>query len=231
MARNVALVSRREIIAHRRLVNGVTASVPAYSAVDTAGNKEWVVDVYIGPLQGESILKAVPIVPAAKNLITDIRQPVQLERSKQGKYTVVGRAKVMSAGVQTPEGTILEPTFREYEVNLAELRLTHVADLDYSVSVYQADPGQEYQADPEQAFQQIAATDAFGHPVLGPDAEADPCGSADAVSLTPIRYGKTRHVRIAMAKYGPKGDPLAMSWGDPTKPYQPAVQEVIELQD
>lgn len=226
--RNIANVSKREIFTRRRLVNGVTASVPMYTVVDGAGQKEWTVDVYIGPYVDQSIIFAVPIVPAAKQNITDIRQPVQLERSTQGKYTVVGRAKVMSPGVQTPDGSILEPTFREVEVNLAELELSFIADLDYQISRYQSTPSQQYQSSPDQPFQTVTATDAFGHPVLGDDAD---CGSPDAVTLAPTSRAVTRHVLITMATYGPPGDPGAMSWGDPNKPYQPAVQRVIELED
>lgn len=227
--RNIAQVSRRELEAHRVIVNGVTASVPLYAEVDTAGNKEWVVDVFIGPLLGISILRNVPIVPAAKENVTDIRQPVLLERSKQGKYTVVGRAKVMSAGVQTPEGSVLEPTYREIEVNLAALKCEFIADLDYSVSVFQADPGDQFQADAEQPLQAISAVDAWGNPVLGPDLDDDDI--PPLLLQEPTTAGKTRHVKVLMATLGPPGNALAMSWGDPTKPFQPAVSEIVELED
>lgn len=224
--RNVALVSAREIADKQVVVNGVTASVPAYVEVDSAGHKEWVVDVYIGPLLDVSIIRNVPIISTAKSLITDIRQPVQLERSKQGKYTVVGRAKVMAAGLQTPDGSILEPTFREVEVNMAELDILHVADLDYTAAPLQADPDQVLQADPDQPLQLITATDAFGHAVGGPD---DPCSNPSAVSMDPVTRGVTRHVRVDMAKLGPYGDPEAMRWGESV--LQPAVQTVEELED
>lgn len=225
--RNVAQISRRELEAHRVLVNGVTASVPAYVEADTAGNKEWVVDVYIGPLLGLSIIRNVPIIPAAKQLVTDVRQPVQLERSKQGKYTVVGRAKVMTAGMQTPEQSILEPTFREVEVNLAALKCEHIADLDYEVSPFQADPNEELQANEDEELQQISATDAFGVQVMGPDADED--ASTELIELAPAVNAKTRHVRVDVATLGPPGDPLAMVWG--TSALQPMVSEVIELED
>lgn len=223
--RNVAQVARRELEAHRVLVNGVTASVPAYLEVDTAGNKEWVVDVFIGPLLGMSTLKNVPIVPAAKENVTDIRQPVLLERSKQGKYTVVGRAKVMAAGVQMPDGSIMEPTFREIYVNLAVLQCEFLADLDYTAEPFQANPGDQLQADPEEPLQEISATDAFGEVVLGPNAVED----LPQISLEETTVATTKHVRVLMAKLGPKGDPLAMVWGESV--LQPAVTEVLELED
>jgi len=230
--KNVALVSAREIADKQVVVNGVTASPPKYIEVDPAGNKEWVVDVYIGPLVDVSILRNVPIVPAAKQNVTDIRQPVQLERSKQGKYTVVGRAKVMSAGVQTPDGTILEPQFREVEVNMAQLDILHVADLDYTAEMLQADEdpdtGTQLQADEDEPLQLITALDAFGHPV---GTEDDDCSNPELVSLTPVTQGKTRHVRIDMATLGLYGDPEAMQWGDPDSELQPAIQIVEELED
>ena len=225
--RNVANVAKREILDKQILVNGVTASVPMYLEVDTQGNKEWVVDVYIGPLLQQAILYKVPIIPAAKQLVTDIRQPVQLEKSKQGFYTVVGRAKVMSAGTQTPEGSILEPTFREVEVNLAQLDIVHVTDLDYEATVLQADPDEQLQADAEEELQAITVTDAFGHEVT----DDGDCADAGNGSLEPIQNGVTRHVRIDVAMLGPYGDPLAMRWGDPDSVLQPAVQEVLELED
>lgn len=230
--KNVGLISRREIDEHRVLVNGVTASVPMYIEVDSNDNKEWVVDVFIGPLLGESIIFRVPIVPAAKQLITDIRQPVQLERSKQGFYTVVGRAKVLSAGVMGPDDTILEPTFREIEVNLAQIDALHIADLDYTVEELQHDTdeltGDQLQADPDEPLQVESAVDAFGHPVLS---EEDDCSNPSAVSLEPIKESKTRHIRIDVAMLGPYGDPEAMQWGDPFSQLQPSIQVVEELVD
>lgn len=228
--KNVALAANREIADKQVVVNGVTASAPAYIEVDQAGNKEWVVDVYIGPLVDVSILKNVPIIPAAKQNVTDVRQPVQLERSKQGKYTVVGRAKVMSAGVQAPDGSILEPQFREIEVNLAQLDILHVADLDYSAEELQADDdpitGTQLQADDDEPLQVITATDAFGHPVGGDD---DDCTDESVATLDPVKAGKTRHVRIDVAMLGDYGDPEAMLWGE--SELQPSIYIVEELED
>lgn len=229
MAKNIALFGRRELHAHRRLVTGMTAGVPVYKEMDRAGNKEWVVDVYVGPAEASSVnvIHDCPIALYAKNLVTDIRQPVQLERSKQGKYTVVGRAKVVTAGSQLPDETILEPTYHEIKHNLADLRLLFVADLDYHLEPFQEDPdpdtGTPLQADEDEPLQVIRATDAFGREVLGPDAE-DPPPLLDPV---PASTTTTRHVVIQPAQFGEYGNPLAMKWGDEGSEFQPMLQTVV----
>ena len=233
MARNVAQFGRRELYAHRRFVTGITASVPAYKEMDIAGHKEWVVDVYIGPLETltANVIKDVPIADVAKNLVTDMRKPVLLERSKQGKYTVIGRAKEIPSGAQMPDETILEPTYNEVKHNLADLRLLFIADLDFELEPLQEDPdlitGTELQADPEEPLQVVRATNAFGRPVLGPDAENPP----PLLDPVPASTTKTRHVVITPAKFGPYGDPLAMKWGDPDSVLQPMLQVVVELEE
>jgi hypothetical protein len=167
--KNVALLGRRELVAHRRFVTGVTATVPAYKEVDNLGNKEWVVDVYIGPLDvaEPNVVFNVPISPYARQVVGDIRQPVLMERSKQGKYTVIGRAKELPAGAQMPEGSILEPTYHRIEFNLAELKALFVADLDWDLQGWDYEP---WDVGPWQA---ITATDAFGNVVVGPDVPAE----------------------------------------------------------
>jgi hypothetical protein len=229
MARNVALAGRREIQAQRRFVTGMTASLPTYKIADTAGNKEWVVDVYIGPLEsvdeeGKNIIRNVPIAPYAKQLVGDIRQPVLLERSKQGKYTLIGRAKELPAGAQMPDGSILEPTYHLVEHNFADLRLLYVPDLDWTLGTFQATPSTLYQATPETPCQVVRAFDAFGVQVLGPEAEEEPVAEAPAAR----RVTLVRHLLVMQAKYGPRGDPDAMVWGQ--SPYQPTIQKIIEIE-
>jgi len=228
MAKNVALFGRRELEAHRRFVTGVTASIPRYQTADAAGSKEWVVDVYIGPLElldeeKRNIIFDVPIAPYARQRVTDIRQPVELERSKQGKYTVIGRSKVLASGTQLPEGSIFEPTYHLVKHNLADLGLTFIADLDYEREPFQQTPTTPYQASPTEPYQVIKGFDAFGKQVIGPGAVVVPPALQPAPEMTVT----TRHVRILPAKYGPKGDPLAMNWGVGT--YQPMIQELVEL--
>lgn len=243
MAKNVALFGRRELQAHRRLVTGVTASPPAYIEVDSAGNKEWCVDVFIGPTATEdlNIAKACPIAPYARELVTDIKQPVLLERSKQGKYTVIGRAKVLPAGIQFDEGDVEEETFHLVRHNLADLRVRFIADLDYVLEEYQETPDTPYQADEDEPYQVLKAYDAFGNQVIGPGAVA-PDGGADGdlppppgggagyspapgkgalYGGTPSKTTTKTGVSAMPAKYGPYGDPDAMVWGE--SEYQPMI--------
>lgn len=224
MGKNIAVFGRRELEAHRQWITGVTASLPTYEEMDGAGHKEWVVDVYIGPIDlvELNIIQNVPIAPYAKELVTDLRQPVTLERSKQGKYTVIGRAKVMASGAQTPDETILDATYHFVTHNLADLRALHVADLDWEFEPLQATPSTPLQADPSEPLQDIRGFDAFGNQIAGVDAEDAPSRFAPA----PVEQTKTRHVKIAMAKFGPKGDPEAMDWG--VSVLQPVIQIVVE---
>lgn len=251
MAKNVSLAGRRELHAHRRWISGVTASTPRYQEVDSAGNKEWVVDVYIGPLEyvEKNIVLDVPIAPYARHLVGDIKQPVLLERSKQGKYTVVGRTKTLASGVQFEEGDIDEPTFHLVQHNYASLRLRFIPDLDWVLEQLQADPADVLQADPEEPLQEVRAFDAWAFQVLGPEATEpedyppgsvppapgggagggssyDPSGPKGALyDETPIEVTTTKHTSVKPAKLGPKGDPDAMDWG--VSVLQPMITKVI----
>lgn len=225
MAKNVALFGRRELESHRQFVDGMTASVPKYADVDLDGAKEWVVDVYLGPAENPDpvIIRDVPIAPYAKQLVSTMREPVTLARSKQGKYTVIGRAKIMPAGAQTEDGSIFEPTYHFVTHNYADLKIRHVADVDYVLEVLQETPSTPLQATPTEPLQIIRGYDAFGFQVLGPEATIeDPAIGIDGEVVT-----RTRHIRISMSKFGPKGDPAAMIWG--TSALQIPIQEVIEL--
>jgi hypothetical protein len=224
MARNIALFGAREVLNQRRWVSGVTASTPLYLSVDSLGHKEWVVDVYLGMGPegdvNENILTKVPIAPYARHLVTGIRQPVMLERSRQGGYTVTGRAKTVAAGTLSQNGDVLEATYHCIKHNLADLRLRHVADIDYTLAPFQAVFGvTPLQPVPGTSpLQVVGMTDAFGVPVTG-----------DVYSIDPDVETTTRHVRIALATLGPKGDPLAMQWGVVGSILQPTYQEIIEL--
>ena len=221
--RNVALIGRREIEAQRDIVVGVTASLPAYKVADDSGNKEWVVDVFLGPVEEveKAIVRNVPIAFAATELIADIRQPVQLFRSRQGKYTVVGRAKILPAGAQMPAGSILEPTYRRTVYNLAALRVEFIADLDYTLEVL-SNGGPLQDAEGEEPLQEINAFDAFGVQVAGGAVEDEGrFGTESSIQAT------TRHTVLRMATLGPPGDAGAMSFG--VSELQPAVQATVEL--
>lgn len=229
MARNISLFGRRELEAQRRFVTGVTASGPRYDFVDGAGNKEWIVDVYIGPLEVQAelgipnVIRNVPIAPYARQRVTDIRQPVTLERSKQGKYTVVGRSKILASGTQLPDGSIFEPSYHEVKHNLSDLKLLWIADLDFELEPLQLSPTTPLQAVPTEPLQVVKGFDGFGKQAFGPGTDV-PSPALDPVGASSTT---TRHIRITPAKFGPKGDPLAMDWG--VGQLQPFFQEIIEL--
>jgi len=226
--RNIGAVSKRELYAQRWMVTGVTASVPSYKEMDSAGHKEWVVDVYIGPLdtQTTNIVVDVPIAPYAKQLVTGVRQPITLARSKQGKYTVIGRAKILAAGAQMPDESILEPTYHEVKHNLAQLDLLFVADLDYALEPFQLNEDTAFQADPDAPFQIVTATDAFGRQVAGPDAEE----GQEVFAAEPQTVTTARHTVFFPAQFGPYGNEDAMRWGDEDSVFQPNIRKVVELE-
>ena len=219
--RNIAQIGRRELVAHRRFVTGVTATVPAYKEVDSVGNKEWVVDVYIGPLdvQEPNIVREVPIAPYARQVVGDIRQPVLLERSKQGRYTLVGRAKTMPAGAQTPEGSILEPTYHRIEHNLAQLKATFIADLTYQLEGW----GHLVWGEEDKPWQEVLAFDAFGNQVLGEGADEE----IAQLSLEPIKITTTRHYVLTLRGWGLPAAEGGFRWG--VDAWGAGYQKLVEL--
>ena len=218
MARNVALFGAREIVAQRQFVTGVTASLPEYR--DVNGSDEWTVDVYLGPLERVelNIMKKVPIAPIARNLVSGIRQPITMERSKQGKYTVIGRAKIMPAGAQGLDDSIFEPTYHSIKYNFAELGLSFIADLDYELSPLQDGPGDCWQNDPNEPFQTVKVFNAFGKQVAGPGAAETP----PALDPEPSKEVTTCHVKIDVACWGNFG------FGT-SEILQPSTQTVVKL--
>jgi hypothetical protein len=226
VTRNVAQFGRRELIAHRRWVTGVTASVPAYVDADGDGNKEWVVDVYLGPLEvvGDGTLEGVIIAPIAKALVTDIRQPVTLERSREGKYTVTGRAKTMPAGVSFG-GDVPNGTFIEVRHNYADLSLRFVADIDWELEVLQANPAEELQEDEDEPLQLVRGRNAFGRLVVGPEEEVeDPYLAAAQV---PGSSAVERRVVIRLEPL--QADPDEPLQASPDEVLQGMIREVIEV--
>jgi hypothetical protein len=221
--RNPNIAGRKELVAHRRFVTGVTASVPAYKEVDQAENKEWLVDVYIGPLEDvtQNIIRDVPIAPYARQLIGDVRQPVLLERSKQGKYSVIGRSKELPAGFQLPEGSILEPTYHRIEYNYSKLRLSYVADLDYELEAW----GAKEWEDPGLPWQAVTVSNAFGRAIIGPGVAAEDL--APLVDPVPVTTTTTKHLLVKPFTWGPGGDPDALVWG--TTPWGAMNQKTLEL--
>jgi hypothetical protein len=215
--RNIAQIGRREVEEHRRTLHGITAEAPRYAVVDQAGHKEWVVDVYLGPPGhvGTAIARNCPIAPIAHDLVTDVRMPVQLEKLKQGKLTVIGRSKYVPAGAQTPDGSILEPTYHEIEVNLAALGLIWIADLDYERVPWGSQPWGAF------PWGISKITDAFGVQIYGED--VDPEDVPPALAPAAARTVTTRHTKIARIPWGSR------PWGQ--FPWGGHEQTVIELEE
>ncbi|HLF95292.1 MAG TPA: hypothetical protein VJB14_17630, partial [Planctomycetota bacterium] len=185
-----------------------------YKDADGDGNKEWVIDVYLGAADGPdlNVVKDCPIAPYARELVTDLRLPVTIERSVEGKYTVIGRSKVIPAGAN---GDIDDPTYRLTMHNYADLRARHVADLDYTLEPYQASPVTPYQADPGEPYQAIRAFNAFGRQVLGPEVVESP-----KIQTQAKRRKTVRHVMAELAGYG------TTDWG--VDVYQPTRLTTVE---
>lgn len=226
MSRNVALWGARELHAGRKFVTGVTASVPAYIDADLDGNKEWVADVYLGPLDsiGTGVVRNVPIAPIARNLITDIRQPVVMERKPEGRYTIIDRAKNMPAGVSFG-GEVPDGTYVETQHNFAELGLRFIADIDWELEVLQANPGEELQADPEQPLQVVRGRNAFGRLVVGPEDEVET--PAEEAAQVPASEAVERRVVVRLEPLQATPDePLQAS---PDEVLQGVVREVVEV--
>lgn len=215
--RNIAQIGRRELEAHRRSINGITAEKPRYAVVDSQDHKEWVVDVYVGPLEQDqpNIIRNVPIAPYARNLIGDVRQPVELERSKQGHYTVVGRAKVVPAGTQTPEGSILDASYQEVRANLAQLGLLWTADLDVTRVPWGSRPWGEF------PWAEVEISDAFGAVLAGPDVDAEDV--PPMLAPAPAQRTKTKHTLIRRIAWGSR------PWG--SFPWGGHEQTTVELEE
>ncbi len=220
MGRNAAVIAARQIEAQAQFVSGLTCSVPVYKVVDALGDQQWVVNVYIGPPAPNStnIIYDVPIAPYALNLVANLNSPVMMQVSKQGLYTIIGAAQILPAGAQTPSGSILTPTYQEIQYNLAELRLTFIADIDYELEPW----GEKHWAEPGLPWQQISASDAFGFQVMGPD-----LGPPSLLDPTAATITTTRHVQLTLRAWGPGGDPDALIWG--TTPWGAPLVKTIEL--
>jgi len=210
--KNAPVSARRELQAHRRFVTGMTASSPRYQEVDTVGNKEWVVDVYIGPQDGNpiNIIRDVLVTSTARSLVSKLGQPVLLERSKQGKYTVVGRSHTMPSGAQLPEGSPLDGHYHRNEFNFSSLKTQFIPDLTFELEVW-GDKAVWGGGDP---WQDVRGFDAFGNQVLGVDAVDPP----NLLSIDPIESKKVRHISISKKRWGGTDSPLIWSsdkWAEP----------------
>jgi hypothetical protein len=86
-------IAREEIEAHvdKRLI-GLTASAPRWK--DNNGILEYVVDVRIGHVENQGLIRDVPLAQWTIGVITDINIPVIMERSEAGQLTVVARSMI-----------------------------------------------------------------------------------------------------------------------------------------
>ncbi len=226
MTRNVAQWGARELQASRHFVTGVTASVPAYVDADQDGNKEWVADVYLGPLDsiGNGVVEAVPIAPIARALITDIRQPVVMERSREGRYTIIDRAKNMPAGVSFG-GDVPDGTYVETRHNYAELGLRFVADIDWELELLQATGATPLQATADEPFQLLRGRNAFGRLVVGPPVEVPE--PEEAAAQEPEEIAVERRVRILLAPF--QATPTTPFQANAADVFQGVVRQVLEV--
>lgn len=199
MGRNVAVIGRREVEAHRQFVTGITACDPVWKEVDAAGNKGWVVDVFLdsgyedldGTITGK--LFDVSMSSQARQKVSEEGQPVVLERSKQMGWTVIGRADVVPAGFAI--GTIYEENYHRFQYNFRSLKLSHVPDLDWELETL-GDAVSRWNGGDESAFQLVRAWDAFGHQVLGPEVINPPQEVQDRLSAQPKTKLTKRHLVI-----------------------------------
>jgi hypothetical protein len=85
-------ISRREVDAQQQSMVGITASLPRY--VDIGGFLEFVVDVRVGTIENQGLVKDVLIASWVQGLITDFNVPVLMQRSEGGRLAIIGRAEV-----------------------------------------------------------------------------------------------------------------------------------------
>jgi hypothetical protein len=92
-------ITREEIEEHidKRLI-GITASNPIFK--DFNGLVEYVVDIRIGRVENQGLIRDVPIAQWVIGVINDINIPVILERSEGGQITVVARSMIRLPNVR-----------------------------------------------------------------------------------------------------------------------------------
>lgn len=197
MSRNIAAISRMELEAARQFIRGTTASDPVWKEIDGAGNKGWVIDIFLGPIADDAdgtqdgLLEDVPIASVARAVVGQNNIPVLLERSRQTGWTVVGRSDTAPAGYDP--GTILEDNYHRFLYNYRELRLMHLPDLDFVLETF-GEATARWKAGDTTAMQIVRAFDAFGHQVLGPGVTNPPVPIQNKLSIVPRKTGKKRHL-------------------------------------
>lgn len=205
MSRDIALLGRMEVEANRRFSFGMTASEPDWTEVDLAGNKGWVIDVFMGPEyedNGElhdNILKDVPIAEFARAHVGEKNIPVLLERTRQMGWTVAGRSHVIPGGFQSTD--ILEETYNRIEHNYRDLRLLHVPDLDFTLETL-GEGVARWNSGDESVAQIVRAFDAFGVQIYGPEVASPPQDVQDRLEVIPLTRKTVRHLKARMETLG-----------------------------
>ncbi len=224
MPTDIAIIGQQDIEAQREFMTGMTETSPKLEVLDERQppSEVWVVDVFIGipekagkqdPADDEDddVLRSVPIAQYARQNVTDEGIPVLMHRSKQGKFTVIGRAMTVPAGFAF--GDVFEKNLHIRRVNYASLRLGWLVDLDYTFETLQQGPTDKLQDDPTEPLQQLRAFDAFGHQVFGPEVTNPPLETQQLLQPVPFEETHERHRTIKPSKLGPRGDPDAILFG------------------
>ncbi len=87
-----AEVARREVNRHRQRFIGITINAPIFKNVN--GVLEYVVDVRIGVDETFEVVREVLIAQEAQGIVTDQAVPVTIERSENGRLSIIARSDI-----------------------------------------------------------------------------------------------------------------------------------------
>ncbi len=104
-----AEVARREVDRHRQRFIGITINAPSFQ--DVNGVLEYVVDVRIGTNEKFEIVREVLIAQEAQGIVTDAKVPVTIERSENGRLSIIARSDVRLPDIQANSYTFGELGF------------------------------------------------------------------------------------------------------------------------
>ncbi len=104
-----AEVARREVDRHRQRFIGITINAPIFK--DVNGVLEYVVDVRIGTNETFEIVREVLIAQEAQGIVTDAKVPVTIERSENGRLSIIARSDVRLPDIQADSYTFGELGF------------------------------------------------------------------------------------------------------------------------
>ncbi len=104
-----AEVARREVDRHRQRFIGITINAPIFK--DVNGALEYVVDVRIGTNEKFEIVREILIAQEAQGIVTDAKVPVTIERSENGRLSIISRSDVRLPDIQADSYTFGELGF------------------------------------------------------------------------------------------------------------------------